>query len=231
MYAGIIKGELGRLLKNPVLDIKGLSIRKTNMPKKLRDQFTEILTTEVLDAEKIDLRKIIKQFDKLGHDIEESLMRGETEYSIPRSLEQFDKYKNPSTIEPLRGVLIWNALEPENVITPPEKVNIVKLNVQDKDHPELLKLKETHPDKYKAIMKTVFNEGVSEPKIDISRFGLSVITIPKSVDKIPEYLLGMIDYSSMVNTNMSNGYIILESLGIYTEEVNTTKYKSNIVEI
>jgi hypothetical protein len=230
-YAGIISGELGRLLKNPVLDIKGLSIRKTNMPKRLRDELTEILLRDVLSAEKIDLKKIIGEFDKLGKTIEGSLRKGEITYSIPRSLEQFDKYKMPSTIEPLRGVLVWNALEPENVITPPDKVNIVKLKGYDKGAPELEKLKDTHPSKYKALMKTVFNEGVADPKIDISRFGLSVLTVPKSAEKIPDYLLGMIDYQSMVNTNMSNGYIILESLGIYTEEVATTKYKSNIVEI
>ena len=30
---------------------------------------------------------------------------------------------------------------------------------------------------------------------------------------------------------MTNGYILLESLGVYTEEVKTNKYKSNIIEI
>jgi arsenate reductase-like glutaredoxin family protein len=230
-YAGIITGELGRLLKNPVLDIKGLSIRKTNMPKKLRDELTEILLRDVLSAEKIDLKKIITEFDRLGKGIEQSLKKGEITYSIPRSLEQFDKYKMPSTIEPLRGVLVWNAIEPENVITPPEKVNIVKLKGYDKGAPEIEKIKLTHPDKYKALMKTVFNEGVTDPKIDISRFGLSVLTVPKSAEKIPDYILPMIDYQSMVNTNMSNGYIILESLGVYIEEVSTNRYKSNVVEI
>jgi hypothetical protein len=55
--------------------------------------------------------------------------------------------------------------------------------------------------------------------------------VPKSVDKIPGYLLPMIDLQTMVTNNMTNGYIILESLGVYTEEVKTTKYKSNIIEI
>jgi hypothetical protein len=230
-YSGSIIGELGRLLSKPVLDIKGLSIRKTNVPKKLRKQFTEILTNDVLNAEKIDLKSIITKFDALGHQVEDSLRAGDIEYSLPKSLEQFTNYKDPSTLEPVRGTLIWNALEPEQQIVPPEKVNMLKIKAVDKNSKELLQLKQTHPDKYNTIMRVVFNEGVAEPKIDISRFGLSSIAIPKSVVKIPDYLLPMIDYQSMVNNNMTNGYIILESLGIYTEEVKTTKYKSNIIEL
>jgi hypothetical protein len=230
-YSGSIIGEFGRLLNKPVLDIKGLSIRKTNVPKKLRRQFTEILTNDVLNAEYIDLKKIITKFDDLGRQVEESLKAGDVEYSLPKSLEQFDNYKVPSTLEPVRGTLVWNALEPDAQIMPPEKVNMLKLKAFDKNSKELQQLKLTHPTKYEAIMRVVFNEGVTDPKIDISRFGLTAIAIPKSVDKIPDYILPLIDYQTMVNNNMTNGYIILESLGIYTEEVKTTKYKSNIIEL
>lgn len=230
-YGGMIESELGKTLKNPVSDIKGLAIRKSSVAKKLRKKFSEILQEDVLNSERVHLSGIIKKFDELGVEIEDSLKRGETDYLIPKNIETIDGYKDPSMQEPVRGVLVWNALEPENQIVPPEKIDIVKMKVFDANDPLLLKLKETHPDKHAAIMKVVFNEGVAKPNIDISRFGLSVVAIPKSVDKIPSYLLPMIDYQSMVNNNMANGYIILESLGIYTEEVKTTKYKSNIIEI
>jgi hypothetical protein len=229
-YSGIITAELGKLIK-PVLDIKGLSIRKTNVPKKLRKQFTEILTDDVLKAKEIKLKEIINKFDDLGTEVEASVRKGELLYSLPKSIEVFDKYKDPSAIEPVRGAIIWNALEPEDQIIPPEKVNMLKLKAVDKNDPDLLKMRLKFPDKYNAIMKIVFNEGVQDPKVDISRFGFNAITIPKSVEKIPEYLLPLIDYRSMVNSNISNGYIILESLGVYCDEVKTTKYKSNIIEI
>lgn len=128
-------------------------------------------------------------------------------------------------------MLIWNALEPEDQIIAPEKINMLKLNCTSKDDPRLLELSKTHPDKYKAIMYTVFNEGASSIKLDISRFGFSCVGLPKSVTKIPEYLRPFIDLKEMVNQAMTNGYIILESLGIYTNNVATTKYKSNIIEL
>jgi hypothetical protein len=233
MYAGIITSELGKTLKRPVSDIKGLSIRKSSVAKVLRKKFTEILEEDVLKAEKVNLSKIIKKFDELGLEVEQSLKKGETSYLLPKNIENIDGYKDPSMQEPVRGVLVWNALEPESQIVPPEKIDMIKMKVFDRNDPELQKLRTTHPDKYNALMKVVFNEGATMNKghIDISRFGFSVIAIPKSVDRIPAYLLPMIDYQSMVNNNMTNGYIILESLGIYTEEVKTTKYKSNIIEI
>jgi hypothetical protein len=230
-YAGIITSELGKSLKKPVSDIKGLSIRKSSVAKVLRKKFTQILEEDVLKAPKVNLSKIIKKFDELGLEVEQSLRNGETSYLLPKNIENIDGYKDASMQEPVRGALVWNALEPENQIVPPEKVDIIKMKIFDKTDPLLLNLKQTHPDKYNAIMKVVFNEGVDKPNIDISRFGFSVVAVPKSVEKIPSYLLPMIDYQSMVNNNMTNGYIILESLGIYTEEVKTTKYKSNIIEI
>jgi hypothetical protein len=230
-YAGTIRSELGKLLPKPVFDMKGLSIRKSSVAKKLRRQFTEILRDDVLNAEVVNVSRIIKKFDDLGMQIEDSLKAGDLSYSLPKNMEAIDSYKDPSMQEPVRGALVWNALEPEDQVVPPEKVNMVKMRAFDLSDPRLQSLKESHPDKYSAIARTVFNEGVSKPGIDISRFGLSVVSIPKSVDKIPDYLLPMIDLQTMVTNNMTNGYIILESLGVYTEEVKTTKYKSNIIEI
>jgi hypothetical protein len=237
-YAGLIIGELGRLLDDPVLDVKGLAIKKTNVPKRLRNQFTDILEKDILSEEVIDVRNIINKFDKLGLEIESSLRRGELLYSLPKSIEMygiekdgsFTGYKDPSSLEQVRGAIIWNALEPDNQIMPPEKINLLKLKTIEKNHPELLKLKTTHPQKYNTIMKIVYNEE-NNPDVDISRFGMSVIAIPKGIERIPDYLSPLIDYRTMVSKNMQNGYILLESLGIYTEEVDSTKYKSNIIEL
>lgn len=208
-----------------------LSIRKTNVPKTLRKQFTQILQKDILEAKEVSLKNILSKYSEVESLVETSLKAGEVEYLLPKNLEVIESYAAPDTIEPVRAMLIWNALEPEDQIIPPEKINMIKLNCTDKNDPRLINLSSTHPDKYKAIMQTVFNEGVSTAKLDISRFGFSCIAIPKSVEKIPEYLLPFIDMREMVNQAMTNGYIILESLGIYTNNVKTTKYKSNIIEI
>ena len=230
--AGIITAELGHKLSKPVLDIKGLPIlKKTSVPKALRKQFTKLVEEDILKAKKINLKQIIDKYDNIEMMIEDSIANGNVEYLLPKNLELIESYKTPEQIEAVRGVLIWNACEPENQIIPPEKINLIKLNGINPDDPRFEEMRKTHPDKYQAIMKTVFNHGVTNPKIDISRFGLSCIAIPKGEEKIPEYLMPFIDYKTMVNTNMQPSFILLESLGIYCEEVKTVKYKSNIISI
>lgn len=230
-YAGIITAELGHQLPKPVLDMKGLSIKKSSVPKPLRKAFTKILDEDVLKAEKINLKNIMIKYDDLEESIENSLKQGLTEYLLPKNLELISSYKAPDNIDAVRGTIIWNDLEPDNQIVPPEKIDLLKLNCTGEDDPRLLALKQTHPDKYNTIMKTVFNHGATTAKLDISRFGFSCIAIPKGTDRVPDYLLPFIDTKTMVSDNMRNGYIILESLGVYTDEVKTTKYKSNIIEL
>lgn len=251
-YGGIVTGELGKLLSKPVLDIKGLSIRKTSVPKKIRKQFTEILKTDILEAKDIDLRKITEKYDAIGADIETSLKSGSTEYLIPKNLEIIESYKTPDTIEAVRATILWNALEPDNTIVPPEKINIVKLNpditqafanldsldkldaiaADPSSRPELVELIRKHPEKARIIAKTIYNVGKSDNTgIDISRFGMSCIAVPKGFEALPDYLIPLIDYQSMVNNNMTNGYILLESLGIYVCDIKTVKYKTNIIKI
>lgn len=250
-YGGVIIGELGKLLKKPALDIKGLSIKKTTVPKKLRKEFTAILEEDILRAPKINLLSIIKKYDNLGLSVEESLRTGKPEYLLPKNVEVISSYKSPDTIEPVRALLTWNALEPESQIIPPEKINIVKLRPELTDclrqitssetlkhmpqelfeqmTPEVQTLIKEHPEKVAAIWKVIFAPGKSN--IDFSRFGFSVVAIPKAADEIPAYLRPFINYKDMVNANMTNGYIMLESLGVVCEEVNTVKYKSNIINI
>lgn len=230
-YAGIITAELGELLPEPDDDIKGLQIRKSSVPKVLKKRFKKILIDDILLSESIDLKDIIDKFDLLSKEIEASLIKGESTFAIPKKGGAIDDYKIPSSIEPLRGAIVWNQLEPENSIVFGENVNIIKLKPIDKDDPLLEALKQTHPKKHKIIMKTVFNEGVAKPKLDFSRFGFTVISMPKSQGNIPDYLTPLIDLESMVNFNISNGYILLESLGVYCDEVANVKYKSNIIEI
>lgn len=233
-YAGIITAELGHLLDKPSTDIKGMpALKKTSMPRALRASFKRIVEDEILNTKTISVKKVIDEYDQLEEEIEKSIRNGEIDYLLPKNIEVIESYKAPDTIEAVRAVLIWNALEPEEVIVPPEKINMIQLNCTDPNDPRLLKMKEDYPDKYNIIMKTVFNYGVNpeDVKVDISRFGFSCIALPKGIERIPDYIRPFIDYRGMVNYNMSPGFVILESLGIQCEEVKTVKYKSNIIKL
>ena len=251
-YGGIITGELGKLLTKPALDIKGLAIRKTTVSKMLRNEFTSILENDILSAKQIDLKSIIDKYDRLGERVEASLRNGSTEYAIPGKCEIFDNYSNPVQMRAVRGITVWNALEMENQIIPPDKVNLLDLNeklfepfrklehlenmpmlLNDPDVSQELKdLIIKYPEKAKIIAKVAYNVDNSDANaLDISKFGMGCLAIPKGDEKSPEYILPFIDYTGMVNKSMTNGYILLESIGIYISDVSLTKYKSNIIQI
>lgn len=231
-YAGLVTGELGKLLDKPVLDVKGLPIlKKTNVPLNLRKHFSEVVENDILKTKQISIKNIINKYDDAEDKIKESLESGKVEYLLPKKIKDIEKYDLPERQEPIRGMIVWNALEPENQIVPPDNVSLIKLNCMSMDDPRLEELKTTHPDKYDIIMQTVFNIGVQNPRVDISKYGFTSLVLPIGVEEIPEYIRPFIDYKKMVDTNMKSSHVLLASLGIYIEKGANISYKSNIVEI
>lgn len=238
-YAALVYAKLGKVLAKEKIDLKGLAIRKSVVAKKLRDKYTDILIEDILKAgangDGIDLRNIVDKNNAICKEIEDNIREGKTDYAIPVKYDTESNYANPATLQQVRGALMWNVLEPNNEIVPPDRVNLFKLKTAKKDAKELLELKEKYPEKYAIIMDRAFNEGpnANSNRIDISKYGFDVIAIPKSAERIPDYIIPLIDFDTMVDNNASSMNIILTSLGIYCEKIAAGKpaVKSNIIEI
>ena len=157
-------------------------------------------------------------------------MSGSTEFLIPKSVKAFTKYANPGSIEQAKATIIWNMLEPNEEITPPDTVYTLKINAPTENCDAMKRLKEINEEKYNIILKTVFHQEPGE--INISSNGFNVVAIPMDREKIPDYLLPIINYNLMVNANVKNANILLESLGIvcFDDKTNKTNYKTNTVE-
>ena len=235
------------------MDIKGLPIRKSVVPKTLREEFTNYLLNDILVPEHISMRNIVQKYDKIVESVKSSLENGESTYLIPAKVEVVENYKFPERMQQVRGMIAWNALEPDNVIIPPENINIIKLKtgiyteriVGKKNQPDesledyykrleefLLKtpeyqsLKENYPDKFEIIMKVVYGKG-KKSGLDFSDKGFAVIAIPKETE-IPEYIRPLINYSDMVESNTAAGTTLIGSLGVYCTK---GKKKSNIIRL
>jgi len=230
-----------------------LPIRKSVVPKDLREEFTSFLLNDILLKDKIDFKNIMKNYDSIINKVDTSLHNGESTYLIPANLAIFENYAFPERMQQVRGAIVWNALEKENQINPPEKVNLIKLtgdvtvtrkknetndeyyarleDAIDKN-PGFHEFKTKYPDKYKIVMETVYNKGLSEEqiksRIDFSDKGFAVIAVPKDLDRIPEYLLPLVDYTEMIKTNTAAGNTLIGALGIYIDGENN---KSNIIKL
>ena len=219
-YAGIIISQEGNVMKNPKLDLKGLSIRKVSVSEDIRNEFTDILKNNILEDDKIRLDLILDKFNGLEEKIYNSLKNGETKYTLPSKANEIDSYKFPYRIMSFRGVLMWNIFFPEDEIHLPEKVNLVKLNINS--------VKDIDEDDLK-IYNDKFMECFSDE--DLCKNGLNIISLPKSLKTIPEFLIKYMDIDTMVNDNIKNGFILLESLSFDQFEILGKDYFSNMISI
>lgn len=250
-YAGLLLAELGKPINKPAeerLDIKGLPIRKSVVPKTLRELFTKYLLEEILLPEKIRMSDVLREYNDIVNSVKRSLTNGEATYLIPSKIGVLTEYKFPERMPQVRGTILWNALEPEKTIVPPENVNLIKLktgyalnknkNESDEEYnkrlfafldekPEFKWLKENYPEKYEIILKTVYKKNNPNPSIDFSDKGAAIIAIPKDAE-IPEYLKPLINLEEMIESNTAAGTTMLGALGIYCVK---GKRKSNIIRL
>jgi DNA polymerase family B len=219
-YAGELIMQEGHMFEKPKMDIKGLAIRKVSVNKQVRDYFTEMLKTKILSTDEINLGAVFGAFNKLQDDIKASMKRGEVTYLQPGKVNEMESYKTPYTIQALRGAIIWNALYPDKEIVPPTKVNLVKLNIESlEDIAGKIPMEE-----YTIIKETIFDNE------NLAKYGFSVLAMPKSAKRIPEWLVPFINVDTMVNDHVKSGIIMLESLGFKTLDILTSQFPTNVLD-
>lgn len=129
-YAAVMKSKLGKVINLPIedrIDIKGLAIRKSTITKDLRESFTDFLVHNILEPDEVNLGDINEGYDKIRDKVANSIANGETTYAVPLNLSVPDSYANPDRQQAVRGYIVWNDLEPDKAIQPPEKINSFKL--------------------------------------------------------------------------------------------------------
>ncbi|QXN70075.1 putative DNA polymerase I [Bacillus phage vB_BspM_Internexus] len=219
-YAGKLIMQEGRMFEKPKLDIKGLAIRKVSVNKNVRDYFTDMLDENILSSDKIDLSKVFGNFVHLQNEIANSLMNGEITYTLPSKANEIESYANPYAMQSIRGTIIWNELFPDNEIVLPTKVNLIKLTTES-----LNDLAGKIPmDVYKTIKETIYDNE------NLSKYGFTILCLPKSIKKLPEWVTPFIDIETMVNDHIKSGMIMLESLGFkILETTKQTQFPTNIL--
>jgi len=236
-YVGRLLSREGVMLDPPITDMKGLSIKKSNVSKRVEEVLTKVIEDEILGSDDISLSRVLKEFKAFEAEVNESLAKGEMTFTTPFKVNPSSNYAFPDRMAQLRGTIIHNELFPNDPIAPPEKINLLKLNA---GNPEDLKdlLENGHEEEYKILMKEVFHldeNGIKpfpgEPSFDVSRFGFTTIAFPKNVDNIPEWIRPYIAVNEIVGDNIRHGLIILKSLGFKELKLTDQKtYYSNIID-
>jgi hypothetical protein len=230
-YAGWKIGELSIPLGDESeIDVKGLSIKKSTVVKQLRESFSDILENNVLNTNRIDTLEILYRFDKIENDIRTNLHAGNTTYLQPASVSGDGAYAFPERIPAWRGVQIWNNIHPEQTIDLPGRVMQIRMKPLD----DYSYLSEEYPEVYERIQDILNNrvnllgskyDGNSKMKSNKQNV-LDIICIPYQLEKIPEWIIPLIDVDLIVDRLMKPGQFILNAIGVSTPD----DYVTNVVD-
>lgn len=239
-YSAILRE--GNIIENPKLEIKGLPIKKVNVNRNVREYFSNILDKNIINADEIDYPLIIGEFFKLADIIKKSLKNGETKYSIPEKANSISSYVEPFNQQSIRGSILWNELYPEDEITFPTKLNLFKINIPK--NIDYIKekisnyIKENNIEKTKnlteeynqfiKIMEKIINDKELEKLFKENV--LNVICFPKSLKKIPLFIIPFINIDGIIGNHLSTAATILDALDINTPKVNKVNIPSNFIK-
>jgi len=234
-YCGkVMLQECHELDESKQLDMKGMSIKKANVNGRTREVFTNLIKNDILGSKNIKLSKIYNSYNDFGEEIKNSLLSGNIQFLTPGKANEIASYKEPLRIASVRGSITYNLLYPENPIIYPTKVNVLKLNC------DIDAARNIPDEKFRNIILDKFFNEESEDKIAIttdlnvtksklSYYGFSIISFPKSIEKIPDWIIPLIDIDTIIDDNLRNGIIMLQSLGFKTMKLNNKEYISNII--
>ena len=146
----------GNFMNPPKQDIKGFGFKKSSCSEYAEKRFMKLIKQYVIDSPTVDLRNMLIELRKFENEIRNSIVGGDRTFLPNGSAKELGAYKDPASEQSIRAVLAWNAIYPGNSIDLPAKISLVKMNIFTED--DCIKLKQTHPEIYEAIIEKIFND-------------------------------------------------------------------------
>lgn len=202
----------GRIIKNEDTKflLSGLGIKKVSLAKSTREFYAKLMKDEIFKPKEIKLGQILDKLDDFKATIRKEILEDKSlKYAASKKYTSFDNYKNPYSMEVVRGKILWNLLNEEQEILDNEDVNSLKLKCPTIEIFNSLFNKEKYSEEYNIIVDNIFNNS------DLVKYGIKTIAIPKDVKFIPDYILNLVDIDSIIDDNIAPILPIMNSLGMY----------------
>ena len=245
-YATLVEVQEGHVIPNDPskqLDIKGLEMDKSVIPKSTKEVLSKILYEDILKSNNINQIKIINKLAVLEKHIREAIINGSTEYFKPMKVKSIRSYKNPMSTQQVKGSIIYDLLKDKNepFINLDEQCPVLVVKtVINKSILETSRMREEYPDKYNLLMDAFLNNtsinfnvrgqdylfNFFKPTTQAGSREITSIAIPYTVPT-PKWLIEFIDFDSIIKENI--GAFPLESIGI--TKLDTNSAYSGIIQL
>lgn len=168
MFAMLIIGEAkkrylssillreGNVMNPPKVDIKGFDFKKSTTSEYAEEIFTGIIKRNLLSGGDLHLRNMVEEIHAFKQEIIDSILSGDKKFLPNGKANELESYKDPNKLQVVKAMVAWNAINPDNQIEPPTSVSLLKLNIFKPE--DIQPLMKTHPDIYKRINETIFQD-------------------------------------------------------------------------
>lgn len=219
-YAASIALREGNIMMPFKLEIKGMDFIKAGVSEVVKKRFTKMLETHILYSEELELHELMKDLKKFENEILHDLKTGGINYLKPQMYKAEGAYKSIKdengrvigskawSLPVFRGSAVWNELYPDKKINSLDRVKIIKLITTSDSNLSIIKSK--YPKEYQMVIDKIYNSNNEE----IRKAGLKVICIPSSVKKIPEWIIPLIDFDTIISDVISSFRSVLDALDL-----------------
>lgn len=214
-YISSIKLREGNLLDPYKPDVKGFDYMKATTSEEAKKVFDGIVKRHILESEVPNIIGILQDLSNFENSIRKTLDEGDKTYLPLGNAKDLAAYKKPYSQQGVRGALAWNLIYPDNQISFPSKVSLLKLNIFTLD--DIDELQYTEPRVYNIIKNDIFGSPIKE----VSEKGLQVLSIPSN-SPIPDWCQPYIDRNTVINNIIGQFKGVLDVFGISCPEVGKT---------
>lgn len=239
-YFGILSRKEGFIFPKPKLDVKGVNFFKsTSTEKTTKFIYDEILMKRIFDTKKgeIDIKAIVRKIKEYENKMYNDIKNGDMGYYKKSvKVKSQDAYVDPMKISAYKATYVWNSLvEFNDQISFPAVTTSVKVNIKSiKDLAPLEKYPEIF-EKFVYLLEKDKNLQRVDSKGTSKFIGIKSIALPYGTDKVPDWLLELIDIETIISDNMKLFTQLYRPLGFKpgTNSHNGTqvKYYTNIIKL
>lgn len=216
----------GLMFEKPKLEVKGVGLRDSKVPKKINDGAKEMME-EVINTikteKKLDMRDILKRIGDIERSIQDSILSGSPEYMTTGQIRAKESYKHEDNATYLQYELWQEVFAPFLGTTKPPPYSIVKVSLVANNKTEIDEWcdRMNNPKLAERLKNWLFTK---------RRTSLSTLMVPAEVVEtsgIPKEIIAGVDTRKIISNTMAVYYLMLESKGIFLEDKNITRLISD----
>lgn len=226
-YFAYITMQEGTAKREMEFDVKGVALRNSNAPPeitKLAHALMKKLMQTVIAGEKVSLRSVLRRVALIENDIKQSVIRGEYNYLKRMTINVRDSYKAENGGNYVHYEMWEQVFAAKYGAAPDLPYRAIKVSLNINNKSQMRKWLEGMEDR--AIAQNI-EQFLAEKGKD----KISTLLLPEAnllIGGVPKEVIPVIDVRTLLAQTMEAFYLVLESIGYYCRDRNTTRLLSDV---